>query len=241
VSDVQDNSPAPALDRGLAVLELVCRAGRGIGFGELASRLALPTASAARLVRVLVGRGYLAKDTEGNYVAGPAVGALSAIESAAEALARAAAPRLAALRDGCANTAIGFHWNGRTLACIGKAMHPESIVMQEVGTVRTDLLGYPWSAFVYRDLLGHDPHGLLLCLAPTYEQVRRFDKLLARCAEQGYAVVDEPHIRRLTAPLMAGTRLVGALAIGATPASLPDGRVASCGALLATHAHALST
>ena len=37
----------------------------------------LPVSSTARLVRVLVGRGYLAKDDTGAYIPGPAVAALA--------------------------------------------------------------------------------------------------------------------------------------------------------------------
>lgn len=52
-------SDAPALDRGLGVLEYVIEASRPVSMKEISKAMSIPSASAFRLVKTLVQRGYL--------------------------------------------------------------------------------------------------------------------------------------------------------------------------------------
>lgn len=52
-------SDAPALDRGLSVLEYVMEASQPVSMKELSKALSIPSASAFRLIKTLVQRGYL--------------------------------------------------------------------------------------------------------------------------------------------------------------------------------------
>ena len=52
-------SDAPALDRGLTILEYVMRADHPASMKEIAKAMSIPPASAFRLVKTLVQRGYL--------------------------------------------------------------------------------------------------------------------------------------------------------------------------------------
>jgi DNA-binding IclR family transcriptional regulator len=139
-------SPAPALERGLDLLEAVAEAPPdGVGFTELAGRLGIPPASAARLLNILTRRQFLAKQPQtGGYQPGPALGRLVR-QATQEARLRWHADRLLhALRDAAANTAVLFLRDGDKTRCALKHMHEQSRVMQEVGSVRSDLLNYPW-------------------------------------------------------------------------------------------------
>ena len=54
-----EGSDAPALDRGLTILEYVMRADHPASMKEISKAMSIPPASAFRLVKTLVQRGYL--------------------------------------------------------------------------------------------------------------------------------------------------------------------------------------
>lgn len=61
-------------ERSLRLLALLAEAGRPLPLAELASRLALPKATAHRLCTQLLGLGFLARDVdERSFIAGPAL------------------------------------------------------------------------------------------------------------------------------------------------------------------------
>jgi len=241
----------PALERGLAILETVAEDDGGRSFGELVKRLSLPTSSAARILGVLVERGYLARDeASGAYRIGAGLSALALGQPFVEVLRREALPVVRSLCSATGNTALFVHWNGRTLQCLAKAMDEGAIAMQQVGDVRSDVLRYPWSPFVYEALspasraraLGESAKATdrrnagdrTIDAAALEKQLRFFDK-------HGYVRDDGHAIRRLGAPVRAadGT-LAGALGLGGTVQSLPADRVEQAAAHLVAHADCLS-
>ncbi len=57
--NMETTSDAPALDRGLSVLEYVIEASHPVTMKEISTAMSIPSASAFRLVKTLVQRGYL--------------------------------------------------------------------------------------------------------------------------------------------------------------------------------------
>ena len=57
--NMETTSDAPALDRGLSVLEYVIEASHPVTMKEISKAMSIPSASAFRLVKTLVQRGYL--------------------------------------------------------------------------------------------------------------------------------------------------------------------------------------
>ncbi len=57
--NVETTSDAPALDRGLSILEYVIEASHPVTMKEISKAMSIPAASAFRLVKTLVQRGYL--------------------------------------------------------------------------------------------------------------------------------------------------------------------------------------
>ena len=57
--NIDSASDAPALDRGLSVLEYVIEASHPVTMKEISVAMSIPSASAFRLVKTLVQRGYL--------------------------------------------------------------------------------------------------------------------------------------------------------------------------------------
>jgi DNA-binding IclR family transcriptional regulator len=60
--DASSPSPAPALDRGLAILEVLDRNPEGMTLTELSDAVGSPKNSAARLLQTLIARDYLVRD-----------------------------------------------------------------------------------------------------------------------------------------------------------------------------------
>ena len=57
---------APALEKGLDILELLANAGRPLGTRQIAEELGRSKNEIVRMVHVLVGRGYLQRDEGGD-------------------------------------------------------------------------------------------------------------------------------------------------------------------------------
>ncbi len=57
--NIESTSDAPALDRGLSVLEYVMESSHPVSMKEISKGMSIPSASAFRLVKTLVQRGYL--------------------------------------------------------------------------------------------------------------------------------------------------------------------------------------
>ena len=150
-----EKTAVPALERALDILELVSREGPQT-FGGIAETLGLPTASAARMLKVLCQRQYLTRSAvTGKYECGPAPEALLPSSGQMNRLRKAARPFLESLHAKTGNTSIIFHWNGTVWECIDKIQCENSMAMQVIGSVRVDIFDYPWGPFAYEDLRGH--------------------------------------------------------------------------------------
>ncbi len=232
-------SLAPALERGLDLLELISKSERGLSYSEILETCGIPTASAARLLKVLVNRGYLAKDGSGLYLLGKGAVYLGA-ESIRDRLIRAGEPLLESLRSRTGNTALLIYWGGEYLECIGKRLEENAMGMQEVGEVRCNLLGYPWSPFLVRHL-----HAERISTELAQEEWRylpAYDpQAKAREAEAaGFALFDQGAFRRYGAPVFRNGHLVGFLGLGGTSLTIPDDQLIEIGTILRRHADLLS-
>lgn len=93
------NNPVQALNRGLAIMELLAAAPDGLALPQLAGALSLAPTTVHNLVRTLTLRGYVRKQTHPlRYLPGPALAALGtqAASQAAQVQAAAALRQAAA-------------------------------------------------------------------------------------------------------------------------------------------------
>lgn len=90
---------APALERGIAILELLAESPSGLRTEELAAALGLPRSSAFGLVRALHGLGWLDRDEEGRNLLSLRLFTLGVHAAERFDVQRAAAPHLRDLRD----------------------------------------------------------------------------------------------------------------------------------------------
>lgn len=224
-------SPAPALDRGLAILELIASKADGISFNSIVKSLGLPTSSVARFLKVLTYRRYVIKDKHsGLYFIGPVFKTFLEKEPEVELIREIAGTIISSLCNRVKNTALFIYWNNRTLNCLAKELHEDSLAMQNVGETRTDIFGYPWSPFVFRELPAayreielknyHDSDRLCQELDRGWQQYR----------ELGYCYIEDTNIRRFTSPVYNRfQRFCGAIGVGGTKTSIPDRRIREVG------------
>jgi DNA-binding IclR family transcriptional regulator len=205
---MSDKTQAPALDRGLDILELIAESGP-LSYRAIIERLGLPQASAARILKRLCCREYAIKDENGEYCLGPALETLRTAPDMPARLRRAGEAVLKRLRDTIGQTAILFHWNGTAWECVAKETHEDSITMPQVGEVRVDIFDYPWGVFAYEQLLKEDRK--LVLKADT----SRLEKRLKAFVKDGYVADSGRSFSRLAAPLKdSGGNVLGALAMG---------------------------
>jgi DNA-binding IclR family transcriptional regulator len=234
--------PAPALSRGLSILEAVSAAERELSFSAIAAGLGLPNASVSRLLGVLCGRGYVlrADGKRGGYRPGPRLAMFARRRSLAERLRVASAPALERLRDETGNTAALILWTGTEMEWLDKRIHPVAVPMQDIGSVQADYANYPWGWLFFLELPAEERRRHLRGAADARVLRQRIRHAEAGLREQGYVLDAEAvmaHLCRMAAPIRdADGRLVAALCLAGNPLTLPSRRVRKIGQSLVREA-----
>lgn len=91
--------PVPALEKGLDVLEYLSRARRGIGLNEIATALGRSRQELFRVVTCLATRGYVLRDSAGNYRLGTQMLEVGSRHVAQQALVAEAMPAMEGLAE----------------------------------------------------------------------------------------------------------------------------------------------
>lgn len=225
---------APALTRGLGLLERIVRHHGPVTFSELVARSGIPRATVIRLLGVLRHGGWIERRADG-YRPGPRCRRLnpgaptSDVEKVAESLLADVV-----VSTGC--SAIVFTWNPPELTAVAKRMHPAAPSMQDIGhrTTARELRSAPWWW-----LLAWQGHIALRADIPRSGTARRF------WAEHRVAYDDcrvIPFVRRLAAALVIDDDAppLGFLALGGNALILPDRTLSVVAATLAQTATVLS-
>lgn len=223
------SADAPALDRGLAILELVEGQADPLAFGVIVERLGLPTASATRLLKVLCRRGYLVREAAGgSYRGGPRLAAWGQAPPLHERLRIAAEPVLQALALRTRHTAICLSWNGCFTRCVAKQLHERGLGMQRVGDIHHDLAHFPWHPWLLVDRWRHDPEA-----AASWPPAER-ERCQALAAER-VLPGRGGDLHRPCGAVRHRDRVVGVLVLGAPAAGLAPQDEADCHAALHDH------
>jgi DNA-binding IclR family transcriptional regulator len=235
-----NKSAAPALQKGLIVLEKIVRAG-GTGFNVITDELSLPESSAARYLKVLLELQYIYKDEKsGLYYPSAKLNELAETASPLERIREKLPPVLRSIRESIRNTSLFIYWNKTYFQCLAKELHEDSIVMQRINDVRYDILDYPWSTFAFSQLSDARKKIEL----KQYPNPRKLQRKLIEAhsffEKNGYVYYEDPSIRRLAAPVYIGTVFCGVLATGGTHASIAEKDIKKIGNSLKEHADMLS-
>lgn len=198
------NSPAPALDRGLAIVELLAEKKTGLGFGQLQKALGgLNATTLTRLLRVLEARQYLQKDPHSSRYTLAAKLSLFARSTSTDGILLQEAPGLMQdLSDKFAVTVLLIRFAAGKMVCLEKVVHPDNVAMQAVGTISESFHTTPWGLLYLTSSQG---------LASKYVN-ENFADDLGQLASG---------MRRLSAPIFNFKKeLVAALNIGSVEAIL---------------------
>ena len=196
---------APALERGLQLIELISCYDKPLSFTELEKLTDIPKATLNRLLKVLCGMNYLEKTPEGKYIPGSRCGIVGVpddIETAMQKYGQDIVRQVCKLTN---NTCILFFWNGKQTRVKAKEMHEMSLSMQPIDNVSADYHKTPWGwLFLY-------------CpeLSPEIKVSRKAFRLQYDFyLEHGFMLDRQQHSIRLAATVTSGNKTVGALGLG---------------------------
>ncbi|MBN3522963.1 helix-turn-helix domain-containing protein [Paenibacillus apiarius] len=213
---------APGLSSGLRIIELVSESETGIGFNQLKAALELSSASLNRYLQVLLERQFVGKNENQQYVPGAKLSAMIKCADGLHDVSGMTGPILDRIcrETGCTSLWIDFR-NGRMI-CRDKAVHPEGVVMQQIGEVRTDYLLHPWGFLLLahandekrRFYIEYANLGGLAGRCPDESSVQRFieEASVNGLSDDNGLILQ--NIRRIAVPIRADSRLAAAIAIG---------------------------
>ncbi|WP_460856519.1 IclR family transcriptional regulator [Nocardiopsis coralliicola] len=215
-----------SLDRAFNLLEIMAEAGGEISLSQLADSSGLPLPTIHRIIRTLVGNGYVRQLPSRRYALGPRLIGLG--ESASRMLGTWSRPHLARLVDELGETANLAMLDGDEVVYVAQVPSPHAMRMfTEVG--RRVL---PHSAGVGKALLSQLPEnealatlartGMPAATDRTLRTPEAFAEEMVRIREQGYAIDDgeqEIGVRCLAVPVVGGPAMM------AVSISGPEARV----------------
>ncbi len=233
----KESAGAPALERGLDLIEWILCGEGPVSFSTLEQQCGIPKASLNRLLKVLCARNYLRKEESGLYAAGARCHLLGGGGPILKALERFGAGTVKALSQAAHNTAILFYWDGKYTRVAAKDMQENSLGMQPVGNVSRDYLSTPWGWILLADP-GLDPeireeHREFAASAAYREKLDFY-------REHGYALDHSGNFLRYAAPVICRGRTVGMLGLGGNILTIAPEEIDRVGRAVAAAAAALS-
>ncbi len=236
---------APALENGLTILEMLIHAGEPLGFNHFDRELPISRATVARVLRVLLQRGWIEKDpSSGRYRLGEPLGPVMSRPATIDTLRASSRHILQSLTEQTGNTSLVVYWDGRRMICVDKEVRIESVVMQDIGAIFSDLSHAPWGWIIYDALRPEEKAFARKEFMYARFLDARLEEELKVFREFGYIYDDQniyPSLRRLGAPVHNGDgEIIGGIGIGGTPFSMKSAQVPQFGRVLAEHANRLS-
>lgn len=201
---------APALERGLELIELVAAADDPLSFTCLEKDTGIPKATLNRLLKVLCGMDYLEKSPDGKYQPGRRSGMLGRPDDIESALLEYGQETVRRICIQTENTCLLFYWDGKhTRVCV-KEMHEMSMSMQPVGNVSADYENTPWGWI----FLEEPEMDCQTANKSKFYKTELFRKKYAFYQEHGYMVDDNRDLVRLAVPVRNDNGVIGALGLG---------------------------
>lgn len=217
---------APALERGLKILELLTTREEGFSFGEIIKTFDLPTATAARLLKVLIELKYISKDDfSGKYSLGPKMRSLGVLTPVMDTLRNAGKNLLKKMRDETKNTCLLLFWDSVNSHCLAKCMREDSIPMQETGTVSRNLCYSPWGWMFLDSLPEKDKKKYFINDKVENDKplIKYINEQTDRYHKTGIIEDLRGNLRRFAIPVRDRQgEIIGALAIGGNILSIKD-------------------
>lgn len=215
---------SPGLRHALRILALLSAG--PLSFNRLRQQLALPPATAARLLKVLAEEGWVEGGGEAPWKAGPALQACAARLGGTNDLGALLGPTVTALAHEAGESAALVTLDERGFRFLAKQEMPDSYHYMAVGAVNQEL----------------DVHPIGQCLL-SYDETRRrqvagtaLDPLAQRIRTRGWHHGFRVGLRWVAPVLLPGDRLAGALVVSTLGRNCPTGQRIRLGRLVLKHA-----
>ena len=230
---VKSREQVTSVERALSILELLASRHQGLSTSEISRCASLPKSSTSYLLRTLVSRGYVRRDTEtGQHTLGIRVLSLGGQAVQGMALREVALPHL---RHVVERTRLGAH-----LAILdhGDAVYVERI--ESPGFIKMDIWNgrrvAPQATAVGKALICRlerqevqeiaARHRITPTSSKTITTLPRLWDELAEVSRRGYAIDDEEHavgVRCVAAPVFAASgEVVAAIGVSGTVTQIND-------------------
>jgi DNA-binding IclR family transcriptional regulator len=226
---------APALERGLQIIEYIAKKQTPTAFNELVQELSIPKATAVRLLAVLVDHGYLRKNSvSGHYELSARSNLFGKSNSIAEELQKKGKKIVKKISQKTSNTVILFYWNGFETQVLCKEMHPDSLVMQALGNTSKDFINTPWGWILVQhrhknEILDED--------TAKFIKSKEYQKAMDWYETNGFTYENRKKVlRRIATPIIYKGAVVGALGLGGNSLTMPDSKIMEFGNLLKQYA-----
>ncbi|GEM_PF-3037457 len=148
---MEEKSGAPALARGLTVLEIIAKE-KAIGFTELKEQMGLHATTLNRLLKVLVEKEYLRKDYNNRYTLGLSLFNLSNQETFWKRTIEKLQGPMKRINETYGMSVLLVAMEQDQATVIYKILESSNLGMLEVGTVRKDLSYFPWGILYMANL-----------------------------------------------------------------------------------------
>lgn len=139
---MQEKSSAPALARGLEILEYIASKGE-VSFNRLKEETGYHATTLNRLLKVLVEKGYLIKNNSG-YCLGIQAYILSKENNLWDNLVKTYQHKMEELNAKHHITFILVGFADDAMTVLSKVIAPTNLAMLEVGDRREELINFPW-------------------------------------------------------------------------------------------------
>jgi DNA-binding IclR family transcriptional regulator len=244
-------APSPAIERGLAILELLSADGRARGVSEIARELGFPKSSCHGLLETLERAGYVARGSADTWSPTLRMHLVGLQVAARGGVLREAQQQLERLRDA---TGLSCHLgirDGASIVYAAKAAPPGMVQFDtgpgKRGTLHLTAIGQVFSAWMEPAELDR-----MLRLSPLLGGTARaaatrdeFERRLETVRTSGYAFEDEQEmvgVRCIAAPVFERPGRMVAAAVGITglASQITDARLDELAALVVASADDLS-
>jgi DNA-binding IclR family transcriptional regulator len=238
-----ESAKVPAVERALAVLEILAESKRGFSISEMARRLGVPKSSIHLILTTLERRGYLLKNTQSRrYFVGLKLVSLAHVALDGFEVRQRAVPFLLSL---AAKTGLTVHMavlEGNEAVLIERIESPGLVKLNTwVGQrmhVNCTAVGKVLSAFLSEEEFKRTVQAkrLIKHNQNTISSVGKLREELNRVRAAGYAVDDEEEevgVRCVGAPVFDHSgRAVAAVSVAGTTSQIPSGSIEGLARLL---------
>jgi DNA-binding IclR family transcriptional regulator len=238
----------PALERGIAILEVLGRSRAGLSLSQLTRQLSLPKSSVHCLLRTLEATGYLYRESaSGKYRVSLRICELARQALNGMSLREQSRPFLRVLAEQTGLTVHMAVLEQGSCVLIEKVTPPGAVrtatwVGKQLGlhctAIGKALIAYLSDAEVARLVM---EHGLIRYNDNTIRSVRQLNKELEGVRQRGYSVDDEEEeigVRCIGAPVFNGTaEVVASLSIAGPTTQIDDEALRRLAGLVVSTAH----